>query len=133
MLKTVEQSSGHPLARAAVEFAGSADTGTITLCSVDEIAGKGMKASFKTPEDSSSSEFEALVGNESLMQDYGVFLHEGETRTLLEDWKGASYSVVLMAIRQTKPIREDWTLAAIFAAADAIRPESAAVVALVTG
>jgi cation transport ATPase len=48
---------------------------------------------------------------------------------LLEDWKSASYSVIVMAIRQTKPTQADWTVAAIFAAADAIRPESAAVVA----
>ena len=133
VLRSVEQSSGHPLARAAVEFAVSGKADTITLSSVDEIAGKGMKASFKTAQDSSSSEFEALVGNESLMHDYGVVIYEGETRTLLEDWKSAAYSVVLMAIRETKPTQEDWTVVAIFAAADAVRPESAAVVASLHG
>ena len=129
VLKTVEQNSGHPLARAAVEFAGSGNPGASTLYSVHEIAGKGMKASFETPDDANSLDFEVLIGNESLIQDYGVLVHEGETRTLLEDWKSASYSVILMAIRQTMPTSEDWAVAAIFAAADAIRSESAAVVA----
>lgn len=127
VLKAVEENSGHPLAKAAASFAKSRDCTAMQLNSVDEIAGKGMKASFKLSEQP-QSQCEVLVGNESLMKDYGVDLTQ-DFEDVLDIWKTSSYSVILMATRSTKPVTGDWAITAMFAAADALRPESSSVVA----
>ena len=127
LLKAVEENSGHPLARAAVRYTGSREYAAVTCLAVDEIAGKGMKASLKMVSHP-DSELEAVVGNESLMLDYGIEITNA-LRNLLEGWKDSSYSVILVATRVVKPNTENRILSAAFAAADALRPESASVVA----
>jgi heavy metal translocating P-type ATPase len=128
ILKSVEENSGHPLARAAVAFADSRSQTSVQLSSVDEIAGKGMKASFKLPNLPSSTQYEALIGNESLMQDYKADIPD-EAQMLLDTWKKAGYSIILLACRQALSTPGQWTVAAIFAAADPLRPEAGDVVA----
>ena len=128
MMKTIEENSDHPLAKAVVAFASAQEHASIELVSVDEIAGKGMKAVIRELEQGSTSKMEILVGNESLMQDYSAQLSQ-EHHSTLENWKDSGYSVILTAIHSIQPNNNEWTIVGIFAAADALRPESASVVA----
>ena len=120
VLKSVEENSSHPLAKAAVNFATQAEgTAVVHVTSVDEIAGKGLKAKFD-----STQQYEVLVGNGSLMEDYGVVVTPA-TESTLETWKSSGCSVILMACRTAN---EPWSMQAIFAASDPLRPEAIEVV-----
>lgn len=123
ILRAVEENSSHPLARAAVDFANSHSASTVMVTFADEVAGKGLKASFRPPNSKGTESLEALVGNESLMYDHAVAVPSGAAERL-DSWKNSGYSVILLACRES----EKWQLKAIFAAADALRPESADVV-----
>lgn len=126
VLKGVEENSNHPLAKAAVSFAlrqGSA--AAVHVSAADEIAGKGLKAKFSPTQQTVHGQHEVLVGNESLMQDYGVDLSVAAAQTL-DTWKSSGYSVVLLACRAPEG---SWELNGIFAASDPLRPEAAEVVA----
>jgi Cu+-exporting ATPase len=117
VLRSVEENSSHPLAKAAVNFATQAEeTAVIHVTAVDEIAGKGLKAKF--------DKYEVLVGNGSLMEDYGVAVSPA-TESTLESWKSSGCSVILMACRT---LNETWSMQAIFAASDPLRPEAIEVV-----
>ena len=120
-LKAMEETSNHPLAKAAVTFATELSAASVRLTAADEIAGKGLKALFTDPVD--GSEYETIVGNESLVQDNGVIIPREATNTL-ESWKSSGYSVILLAIK----FSEKWHLMATFAAADPLRKEAAEVV-----
>lgn len=125
LLKGVEEYSEHPLARAAVHFCSSeGDTSAITVSAADEIAGKGLKATFDLVRDGDQVQHEVLVGNERLMQDYGVAI-PSEADDLLTDWKSTGYSVMLLSTRNPN---SQWHLEAIFGASDPLRPESKEVV-----
>lgn len=126
MLKAVEEHSSHPLARAAVNFATETGACAVAVSDVDEIAGKGLKASVEPTRSEARIWYESLVGNEALLQDYNVPVSR-EAIDLLESWRSAGYSVILLAYR---PSGKNWTLGAIFAASDPLRPEAADVVKL---
>lgn len=121
VLKGVEENSNHPLARAAVGFSSKADSTDVQVSGANEIAGKGLKATFKVAEE----QYEVLVGNESLMRDYSVALDQAAGASL-EHWKSSGYSVILLASRAPQ---KAWELNAIFAASDPLRPEAREVVA----
>lgn len=124
MLKGIESNSSHPLAKAAVDFAISYSAAPVRVLSSDDIAGKGLKASCVISSGQRQGEqHEALVGNESLMDEYDVPVPQ-EARALLESWKSSACSVILLAWH----IHATWELIAIFAASDPLRPESAEVV-----
>ena len=124
VLKSVEENSSHPLAKAAVNFAAQAgDTAAIHVTDVDEIAGKGLKARFDSTQHP-QRQYEVLVGNGSLMDDYGVAVSTS-TESTLESWKSSGCSVILMACRASK---EPWSIQTIFAASDPLRPEAIEVV-----
>jgi Cu+-exporting ATPase len=117
VLRSVEENSSHPLAKAAVNFATQAEeTAVVHVTAVDEIAGKGLKAKFDS--------YEVLVGNGSLMEDYGVAVGPA-TESTLESWKSSGCSVILMACRT---LNEPWSMQAISAASDPLRPEAIEVV-----
>jgi Cu+-exporting ATPase len=122
VLKSVEENSSHPLAKAAVNFAAQAeDTAVVQVTAVDEIAGKGLKAKFEY----NQRQHEVLVGNGSLVEDYGVAVTTA-TESTLESWKSSGCSVILMACRA---VNEPWKMLTIFAASDPLRPEAIEVVA----
>lgn len=127
ILMGVECDSTHPLAKAAVSFAsGDTRTAQIPITTSDNLPGKGIKAScsIRPRPGVDEEEHEVLIGNESLMVgDHNISLPR-EVQKLLEVWKQASYSVILLAHRA----RHDWNIVAIFAASDPLRPESAEVV-----
>jgi Cu+-exporting ATPase len=124
VLKSVEENSSHPLAKAAVNFATQGEeTAVVHVTSVDEIAGKGLKAKFYSTQHP-QRQYEVLVGNGSLMEDYGVAVSPA-TESTLESWKSSGCSVILMACRIPN---ETWSMQAIFAASDPLRPEATEVV-----
>ena len=127
VLKSVEENSNHPLARAAVDFALSQACSSVAVTSANEIPGKGVKASFSVLDERVTGHYEALVGNESLLKDYGVQIsHDNDD--LLESWKDCGHSVILLACGNTDSESDRWHLMAMFAAADALRTEAAHVV-----
>jgi heavy metal translocating P-type ATPase len=123
VIKGVEENSGHPLARAAIAFCKSQSPSAVTITSTDEIAGKGMKASFILKSSKSSTHYQALVGNEGLMHDHGVPIPQGAS-DLMETWKSSGYSVIVMAYDDD----HQWRVGAVLGAADPLRPEAAGVV-----
>ncbi|KAM0714257.1 hypothetical protein Q7P37_010044 [Cladosporium fusiforme] len=125
VLKGVEENSEHPLARAAVNFSTSeGNAAPITVSAADEIAGKGLKATFHLERHGSQAQHEVLVGNERLMQDYGVAISPAADE-LLTSWKSSGYSVILLSTRLPGA---QWRLEAILAASDPLRPEAREVV-----
>ncbi|OBT56705.1 hypothetical protein VE04_03771 [Pseudogymnoascus sp. 24MN13] len=133
VLKKLEESSSHPIAKAAVSFCESREAQDVGTRRIEEIAGKGMKGSFTT-ETLEGQLVEALVGNEALMAEYGVDIPSEVTKTL-ESWKTQGKSIALAAVRivpDTKTLlSETWSLSAIsaiFAASDPLRPEASAVI-----
>merc|ERR1712093_931444 len=97
VLKRLEESSSHPIAKAAVSFCESSEARDVGTRRIEEIAGKGMKGSFTT-EMLQGRLVEALVGNEALMAEYGVDVPSEAIRTL-GSWKTQGKSIVLFATR----------------------------------
>ncbi|KAJ6442027.1 copper resistance-associated P-type ATPase [Purpureocillium lavendulum] len=117
-LKAIEENSSHPIAKAIVGFCGEKRVAS-ELGQVEEIPGKGMKATYK------SEELDIAVGNEHLMRDLSVSLSQRVVR-LLEGWKSEAKSVALVAIKQRQSTT--WKMAAILSISDPIRPETPAVI-----
>lgn len=122
-LKAVEESSSHPIAKAIVSFCG--DTPATDITDLEELAGRGMKASFRGVD----SQMGMIVGNELLMSDYSVTISP-HVCSLLSTWKSEAKSVALVA---TKPsTAETWTLAAALSISDPIRRETIPVIKALT-
>ncbi|KND90662.1 putative copper-transporting ATPase HMA5 [Tolypocladium ophioglossoides CBS 100239] len=117
-LKAVEESSSHPIGKAIVAFCGP-EIHAAELGQVEEVPGKGMKATFK------AWALDLAVGNEHLMRDLSAPLSQ-HVVALLQGWKAEAKSVALVATRPRDG--KSWKLAAILSISDAIRPESAAVI-----
>ncbi|KAK7224975.1 hypothetical protein V2G26_012978 [Clonostachys chloroleuca] len=120
----VERNSSHPLGKALVDFCEERGVKGSPPQQVDEMPGKGMKATFFDKE--STTKLEILVGNETLMTDHGVSFSQATIDTL-DGWKEQAKSVVLVAARDVS-VDGEWVPAAIFSASDPIRPESKSVV-----
>ncbi|KAK0708212.1 E1-E2 ATPase-domain-containing protein [Lasiosphaeris hirsuta] len=121
-LKAVEENSSHPIAKAIVMFCAEQTSSKAQIDNLQEIPGKGMKATSQgtNPEES----FELIVGNESFMQDFSVSVPETTTQTM-QQWKSDAKSVALIATRPIHgPGSGAWTLAAALSIADPIRPEA---------
>ncbi|WAO86536.1 Hypothetical protein NCS54_00381400 [Fusarium falciforme] len=124
-LKAVEESSSHPIAKAIVSFCG-ADTQAADVEGLEELPGRGMKASYKGTD---NQPCDIIVGNELLMQDFSVVI-SGRVSSLLQTWKTEAKSVALVA---TKPSAGDtWTLVAALSISDPIRREAVAVIRALT-
>jgi heavy metal translocating P-type ATPase len=140
-VKVLEESSGHPIAKAVVSFCDARETQNVHSTSVEEIAGKGMKGSFVT-ETMKDQEIEVLIGNEALMKDFNVDISKSGVATL-DGWKAQGKSVALVAMRYvpknasttrtTLKTETTWNLSAIFAAADPLRPEACDVIRALRG
>jgi len=120
-LKAVEESSSHPIAKAIVAFCTGKTSSKAQIDNLQEIPGKGMKAT-------SGEAFEIIVGNEPFMKDHSVVISESAS-AVLQQWKSEAKSVALVS---TKPVQgsgsDTWTLAAVLAISDPIRPEAPAIV-----
>ena len=129
VLRAIEESSSHPLGRAAIAFVNETvkETVAVRVESTDEIAGKGLRATLIVGGSETAFRCEALVGNESLMQDHSIPLPPS-THSLLDQWKSEGNSILISAIRRAGPPTSRYLITAIFAAASPIRPEAPSVV-----
>ena len=138
MVRSVEENSSHPLAKAMVGFCASRATDELSSpARVGERAGKGMEGTFEPGGAASRGghRVRVIVGNEGLLAGYDVDIPHAAT-TALDRWKSEAKSVILVAIEglharaagPDAPGRTSWQLAAVFAASDPIRPEAARVV-----
>ena len=104
MVRRLEESSSHPVARALVQFASEREApaeGAPAPLSVDEVPGKGMTGRFRV----AGADVAVLVGNEALLNDHGVPVSD-DARKRLNQWAENSHSVVLVATR-TGPASDD--------------------------
>ncbi|KAF2085646.1 heavy metal translocatin [Saccharata proteae CBS 121410] len=130
--RKLEEASSHPIASAISSFCAPRANTPIETVEIEEIPGKGLKGRFRI-EEPYSEDIEAIIGNESLMEDLSVPI-EPETLDLLDSWKRSGKSVALMATsilstRSTLPTTPGWTLSALFAISDPLRPSAAPTVA----
>ncbi|KFA54763.1 hypothetical protein S40293_00761 [Stachybotrys chartarum IBT 40293] len=116
--KAVEEHSSHPIAKAIVDFCGSAVS--FSLDKVQELPGKGMSAKC-----SGRRSFEIAVGNESLMRHYEAVLSQHVAQEV-QRWKTEAQSIALVAVKLEAA--SSWILVAALAITDPIRPEAVAVV-----
>ncbi|CAE7000526.1 copper-transporting P-type ATPase [Pyrenophora teres f. teres] len=148
IVKSLEQNSNHPIARALVSFCDKTAHQTPTAVDVDEIPGKGLKGTFRI----GGQEITAIIGNESFMADYHVPILAEDASTL-ETWKSHGDSVALVALflrQMTQPSSQsakspdafeslssatleaqhapNWQLACAFSIADPLRPEAPKVI-----
>lgn len=122
-LKAVEENSSHPIAKAIVSFCAERTSTRANMDALQEIPGKGMRATYTGT--SPSESFDMIVGNESFMADFSVDISPESVATL-EQWKSEAKSVALVA--RSSPAG-GWTLAATLSISDPIRPEARGVVA----
>lgn len=124
-LGEIERNSSHPIGKALVSFCEERGLKGVTPQEVQEIPGKGMRATFAA--NGTSLAMEMLAGNEALMTDYGVVFDDATISTL-DSWKDQAKSVVLVAARDLDS-GEAPMPAAIFSTSDPIRAESRSVIA----
>jgi heavy metal translocating P-type ATPase len=142
LVKALEESSNHPIARALVSFCNTQTIQTPTVIDLDEVPGKGLTGTFKVAD----LEMSAIVGNEAFMADHKVVVTDAEVE-LLEACKARGESVGLIATsiaptppsdipstnsgtssQSLAPADQTWELAAIFGIADPLRPEAIQVI-----
>jgi P-type Cu+ transporter len=117
-LLTLEESSKHPIAEAIVSFAKKQGGNSLRTSQVDEIPGKGMKGIVYQDD----REYEVILGNEALMNDFKVAILRTATTTL-QEWQSQGKSVALLAVRP-KATDAAWCLTALLAVSDPVRPEA---------
>lgn len=126
-LREIESNSSHPIAKAIVAFCEEQGVQGVKSSRIEEVPGKGMKATFSL--ESASSSVELLVGNEKLMEDSAVSIAPAALATL-DTWKDQAKSVVLVAGRSVSANSDaHWGMLAIFATSDPLRPETKGVIA----
>ncbi|KAI7284812.1 heavy metal translocatin [Hortaea werneckii] len=128
-LKTVEENSVHPIAKAIVAFCASKIADSASIQDLEEIPGQGLKA--KCHDADTESSLELIVGNETLMAKFSVKIC-APVATCVQRWKGEAKSIALVATRLTSPHSDTrtptYSLAAAFSISDAVRPEASAVI-----
>merc|ERR1711939_634649 len=129
ILKRLEEDSSHPLVKAAVAFSVSRTFANFNAEKVEEIGGKGMRG-LVVAATQPQRKFMALVGNEALMFDNNVVL-SSDSQEKLDSWKMQGKSVILVATAVTSNGDggfSPFSLSAIAATSDPLRPESIQVV-----
>jgi Cu+-exporting ATPase len=125
-LRSLEEASSHPIARAIVSFCDKKNATSFTLKRTDEISGKGMSGVISN--EALKSDYEILLGNEPLLNDFHVPILTNVHSTL-DKWKNQAKSVAILAMREkTNPTPGPWTIRAILAASDPVRPEAPGVI-----
>ena len=140
--KALEETSSHPLARAILALASTQDCQTIsTFNGMSEESGRGMRGTFSSSGTSSNLDpevYEAALGSEALISSLISSSLEPDyfTNTILSRWKSESKSVAVLAMRRVTVPGDNldadfaaqssppWTVAAIFAISDPIRPSA---------
>ncbi|KAI4166352.1 MAG: hypothetical protein LQ342_000242 [Letrouitia transgressa] len=133
-VRSLEDNSSHPLARAlsalaSKELASREPVMPVTTTSISEEPGRGLRGTFKMPEDEAHTArtYDAAIGSEAfiipLLPTDSPF--DYWTLQSLSTWKSHSKSVALLALRQhpvdLSSTAPQWTVAAVFAISDSIR------------
>ncbi|KFY45058.1 hypothetical protein V494_01187 [Pseudogymnoascus sp. VKM F-4513 (FW-928)] len=136
MVRSLEEASSHPVARALFSFGGTKIADTVDVDDITEIPGKGMRGIVRATSQREEV-LEVILGNETLMSNYDVEIDSHVSATL-DIWKVQGKSVALLAMTvpsQSIPETEvtainatTWKISAIFAVSDQLRPEAAAVI-----
>ena len=136
IIKSLEEQSSHPIARAILELASTKSSSPAKAESIREIPGLGVRGSFSFLPTSGghSVVYEAALGSEKLMAELepSPSLLYFTSQTLMQ-WKVQAKSVAILATRRMAAASEDqlgspsteaspWTIAALFATSDPVRP-----------
>ena len=130
IIQSLESLSSHPIAKAILGFASTESKSSIRAESVSEVAGLGVRGTFAlSPESSSVStilSYEAAIGSEALIYSLAPTLLEDNmfASQSLSTWKTQAKSVAILAIRPVASPESSWTIAALFATTDPIRPSA---------
>ncbi len=124
LAKALEESSGHPIAKAIVEFCEGKEQHPIHTADIEEVPGYGLRGEFTLTSTEEEMRFEAAIGNESFMNSLGVDIKSYFSSANLSRWKTEGKSVALLALRDLHNPEAPFTLAAQFATTDPIRPEA---------
>jgi P-type E1-E2 ATPase len=115
----LESGSSHPLGVAIRQFCQDHSASSQRASALEEEAGRGLEAVFE------DLQVTAIIGNEAWMEEHGM-TWDGSTREKLEAWKMEAKSVILLGIRDSAT--SIFSLVAIFAVADRLRPEASSVI-----
>ncbi|KAL8740982.1 MAG: hypothetical protein Q9190_006364, partial [Brigantiaea leucoxantha] len=133
VIRNLEESSSHPLARALLELSLKRSSTQAVTESIEEIPGRGLRGVFVFPTMPgvvADGKWEAAIGSEAFICD--LLLPDSLdyfTTQSLSTWKTETKSVALLALRrlpddEVSPVPQ-WSLGAIFAMTDLIRPSAA--------
>ena len=117
----LESASSHPLGTAIKQYAAKHTVTQLSATGFDEVAGRGVKAHFE------ALSCTALIGNEAWMKEHGVLL-DSQTASKLAKWTTEAKSIVLVATSDGDT--DIFSVAAIFAVTDPLRPEARDVIRL---
>ncbi|KAF8802288.1 heavy metal translocatin [Phlegmacium glaucopus] len=128
--------SSHPLCLSLRQYYQEVGTGALPAVSgidIEELPGCGMRGSFRFPSgDNNIIEVRALLGNESWLREQGATSDQDSEQ--LHRMKSQGKSVVLLALDNTtldgisSSPQDYFSIIAVFAISDRIRPEAASVV-----
>lgn len=119
----LESASSHPLGIAIRQHCEKNHVTSQQGSSFEEVPGRGVIAQFQ------NLQISAVIGNEAWMEHHGATL-DGRIVSTLDSWKHKGKSVILLAIKDTKPDKaiSDFVVCAAFAVSDPLRAEASAVV-----
>ncbi|KAI4254340.1 MAG: hypothetical protein LQ352_003158 [Teloschistes flavicans] len=133
--RRLEETSSHPLARALLRLSSAYPGVDLAAESIAEEPGRGLRGTFTVS--TTQTRYEAVLGSEAFINSLqpGIFTYF-HTNTL-SLWKSQCKSVALLATRElsssspAKPVEESdlWTITAIFAVTDPIRPSAGPTIA----
>jgi P-type Cu+ transporter len=127
-VRVIEQTSSHPLAGALVRYSEETavnekdEKETVVILSIEEVAGKGASGRIKV----GSKACSFLLGNQTLM---GEITCPVQSQDAVGVWKRQGYSVVYFALSNVEETPPVFSMAAVFAIADPVRPEAKHVIA----
>ena len=127
----LEKNSSHPLAMALTAASMHHELLEVHGNEIEEIAGKGLRGFVEV--ESTGVKYQAIIGNEQWMEDNGA-MSSNLVDLTLEEWKRQGKSIIWLAVRTESGADElisgdGFAIAAVFAAADPIRADAAAVIA----
>ncbi|OSX60168.1 hypothetical protein POSPLADRAFT_1147688 [Postia placenta MAD-698-R-SB12] len=124
----IESASSHPLATAIRQYCAENSAAAQIGSEFSETPGRGLSAQFD------SLHCSAIIGNEAWMAANDCQV-DGQLANKLDAWKTEGKSVIILAIRDESVAGSvfSFTVAAMFAVADPLRPEAQDVIAQLHG
>ena len=139
IIKALEETSSHPIARAVLDLATDQPCAPIKVDSITEHPGLGLQGTFTflspsmDPDKTKPVTYEAALGSESLISSLTPTPPSLTyfTKQNLSTWQSHSKSVALLALRRIKSsptTLSPWTMVTLLATTDPIRPSAAHVI-----